>query len=184
MFSRLFKKNPRTSRARTLYDETVAAARRPFLYGAEGAPDTVDGRFDMIVLHAVLVLRRLRSEGETGRALAQDMFDVMFSDMDGALREMGTGDLSVGKKIKAMGEAFYGRAKAYDEALAADDDEALAEAIARNLSEDVTGDGASARSLSVGRRLAAYVRAADASLAEQSPADLVHRDSPRFPAAG
>jgi cytochrome b pre-mRNA-processing protein 3 len=184
MFSRLFRKDPLKPVAARLYDETVAAARRPFLYGPDGAPDTVDGRFDMIVLHAVLLMRRLRQGGEGGQALSQLVFDTMFSDMDGALREMGTGDLSVGKKIKAMGEAFYGRAKAYDEALAAEDDEALSAAIARNLSEDLSGEGANERSIAVGRRLAAYARAADAALDAQPAEGFLEGQSPHFPAAG
>lgn len=183
MFGSWFRKDPRKLEAARLYDELVAAARRPFLYGAEGAPDTVDGRFDMIVLHAVLLMRRMREGGEEGRALAQLVFDHMFHDMDGALREMGTGDLSVGKKIRAMGEAFYGRAKAYDEALEAGDEEALAVAISRNLSEDVTGEGAESRSLGVGRRIAAYARAADRLLSDQDPASLASGAGVRFPSA-
>jgi cytochrome b pre-mRNA-processing protein 3 len=118
MFSRLFRKDRGQHIARSLYDSLVRSARRPAFYGADGVEDSVDGRYDMIVLHAVLVMRRLREGGDLGRDLAQRVFDVMFDDMDAALREMGTGDLSVGKKIKEMGEAFYGRATAYETPLA------------------------------------------------------------------
>lgn len=97
-----------------------------------GVPDTVDGRFDLIVLHTYIVLDRLRAEGEAGRKLSQQLFDTLFDDMDRSLREMGVGDLSVGKHVKRMASGFYGRMKAYDEARAAGD-EALAEALRRNV---------------------------------------------------
>lgn len=176
MFGRLFAKDPMKARARVLYDDVLDAARRPALYGPNGAPDTVDGRFDLIVLHAILLLRRLRDGGEPGKRLAQLVFDIMFDDMDAALREMGTGDLSVGKRIKAMGEAFYGRAKAYEAALAAGDEAALAEAIARNMFD---ADGGEAD----GPRAAAFARYAMQSaqqLVDQAPESLIEAEAPRF----
>ncbi len=176
MFGRLFAKDPLKARARVLYDDVLEAARRPALYGPKGAPDTVDGRFDLIVLHAILLFRRLRDGGETGKRLAQLVFDIMFDDMDAALREMGTGDLSVGKRIKAMGEAFYGRAKAYESALAAGDEDALAGAIARNMF-DADGEEADAP------RAAAFARYAmrcARQLSEQTPDSLIAGDAPRF----
>lgn len=136
MFSRLFRKDRGKQIARSLYDSLVRSARRPGFYGADGVEDSVDGRYDMIVLHAVLLMRRLREGGDLGRDLSQRVFDVMFDDMDAALREMGTGDLSVGKKIKEMGEAFYGRAKAYEAPLADGDLAALSEAFERNMLEE------------------------------------------------
>jgi len=89
----------------------VAAARDPYLYATLGVPDTLDGRFDAIVLHVYLIVRRLG--GDPGPALAQAVFDAMFLDMDINLREMGVGDLSVGKRNRAMWEAFHGRSAAY-----------------------------------------------------------------------
>ncbi|HEX5325253.1 MAG TPA: ubiquinol-cytochrome C chaperone family protein [Acetobacteraceae bacterium] len=96
-------------------------------------PDTLDGRFDMVGLYAFLLIERLRLAPEPGPALAQAVFDAMFSDMDVNLREMGVGDLSVGKKVKAMWEAFHGRATVYAAALADTATPALEAAIARNV---------------------------------------------------
>ena len=116
--------------AAALYAGIVNQARRPAFYADLGVPDTVDGRFDMIALHTFLVLRRLR--GERTADLAQDLFDVMFEDMDRNLREMGAGDLGVGSRVKTMAKAFYGRIAAYDQGLASGDD-SLGEALRRNL---------------------------------------------------
>ena len=116
-----------------LYGAAVAAARDPFLYTVLGAPDTLDGRFDVLGLHAILLIHRLRSAPPPGPALAQAVFDAMFADMDLNLREMGVGDLSVGKRVRAMWEAFHGRARAYETALDDADDAALAAAVARNV---------------------------------------------------
>jgi cytochrome b pre-mRNA-processing protein 3 len=116
-----------------LYGAAVAAAREPFLYEALGVPDTLDGRFDLVCLHAFLLVRRLQATPEPGPALAQAVFDAMFSDMDVTLREMGVGDLSVGRRVRAMWEAFNGRAHAYRPALGAADDAALEAALVRNV---------------------------------------------------
>jgi cytochrome b pre-mRNA-processing protein 3 len=93
-----------------LYGVAVAAARERYLYEALGVPDTLDGRFDLISLYAFLLIHRLRGLPDPGAALAQAVFDAMFSDMDMNLRELGVGDLSVGKRVRAMWEAFHGRA--------------------------------------------------------------------------
>lgn len=117
----------------SLYATAVAAAREPLLYRSIGVADTVDGRFDLVCLHAVLLVRRLQREAEPGPVLAQAVFDAMFSDMDVSLREMGVGDLSVGRRVRAMWEAFNGRAHAYDAALAASDAAGLEAALVRNV---------------------------------------------------
>lgn len=117
----------------TLYGQLVAAAREPALYGELGVPDTLDGRFDLVGLYAALLIRRLRALAAPGPTLAQAVFDAMFSDMDTNLREMGVGDLSVGRKVREMWEAFHGRAGAYEAALAAGDATTLASALARNV---------------------------------------------------
>ena len=114
-----------------LYGAAVTAARAPHLYAELGVPDTLDGRFDAIGLFVYLTIRRLSSSPEPGPKLAQAVFDAMFLDMDINLREMGVGDMSVGKRNRAMWEAFHGRSAAY--AAAWDDPAALQAAIARNL---------------------------------------------------
>ncbi len=116
-----------------LYAAAVKAARHPHFYAVLGVPDTLDGRFDLVGLHAFLLIERLRHDAEPGPQLAQAVFDAMFADMDVNLRELGVGDLSVGKRVRAMWEAFHGRAAAYGAALATGDAAALAAALARNL---------------------------------------------------
>ena len=142
----------------SLYDIAVRQARHPHFYTERGVADTVDGRFDMIVLHVFLLIRRLQRQGEQGRALARALFDLTFQDMDRNLREMGVGDLGVGRRVKDMARAFYGRADAYGRALDAGDRTELGEALRRNL---LGGEGDDERS----RDLADYVRRADQDLA-------------------
>jgi cytochrome b pre-mRNA-processing protein 3 len=148
-----------------LYSTAVAAARDPYLYTGLGAPDTLDGRFDLIGLHVFLVIHRLHGLPAPGPALAQAIFDAMFSDMDLALREMGVGDLSVGRKVRAMWEAFHGRSRAYEAALGDNDDIALAAALARNVWRGEAPSGAA-------EALARLVRALDRHLAGQDQAAL------------
>lgn len=117
-----------------LYATAVAAAREPAWYVELGVPDTLDGRFDMIAVFAFLLVDRARSDPDPrGPELAQAVFDAMFADMDQNLREMGVGDLSVGKKVKVMWEAFNGRARVYAAAIDSGEEGALAEALGRNV---------------------------------------------------
>jgi cytochrome b pre-mRNA-processing protein 3 len=117
----------------SLYRAAVAASREPFFYQSLAVPDTLDGRFDLIALHVFLLIHRLQGSPEPGPALAQAVFDAMFSDMDTNLREIGVSDLSVGKRVRAMWEAFHGRSKVYAAALQAGDQAALEAALARNV---------------------------------------------------
>ena len=117
---------------RSVYEAIVAAARHPVFYAEWGVADTLDGRFDMISLHTFLVLDRLKGAEQTFR---QELVDEFFRDMDRSLREMGVGDVSVGKKVRKMAEVFYGRVAAYDAALAGQRD-ALEAALARNVFPD------------------------------------------------
>ena len=103
--------------ARLAHDALVAQARHPAFYTRGAAEDTLDGRFAMSTLHAALLMRRLKALGPEGRALSQAVFDALFSGLDHALRETGTGDLRVGRKMRVYGEVFYGQAKALDAAL-------------------------------------------------------------------
>ncbi len=114
-----------------LYAKAVAQARLPVFYADREVPDTVDGRFDLLALHVFLMLHRLGAEGRKTKRLSQDLFDLMFGDMDRSLREMGVSDMSVGKRVKEMARAFYGRIDAYEPALS--DSAKLEEALARNL---------------------------------------------------
>jgi cytochrome b pre-mRNA-processing protein 3 len=116
-----------------LYGTIVAQARRPVFYEGLGVPDTVEGRFDLLVLHMHLVNDRLTATGEAGIALGQELLDHFFEDMDGSLREIGIGDLSVPKKMRTLAEAYLGRSAAYRAAVAAGDAPALAKALARNV---------------------------------------------------
>ncbi|MGE0096444.1 MAG: ubiquinol-cytochrome C chaperone family protein [Alphaproteobacteria bacterium] len=120
-------------KAEALYHQIVQQARKPEFYLAGGVPDTVAGRFDLIALHAFLAMRRLKAAKQQGAGIAQALFDIMFADMDRNLREMGIGDLGVGRRVKAMAKGFYGRVHAYEVALAAAAPEALIEALGRNL---------------------------------------------------
>ena len=128
----LFRRSRHDRPARAIYRRLVAQAREPTFYLACGVPDTPDGRFDLIALHAFLVLRRLKRDHHRTARLAQGVFDEMFHDMDHNLREMGVGDLVVGKRVKALVAMLYGRVAAYEAGLAAGDAE-LAAALRRNL---------------------------------------------------
>lgn len=171
----LFSRKGRArDRADAVYAAIVAQARLPAFYTGGGVPDTLEGRFEMLLLCGWLYFRRLRSEDDGMRRLGQSVFDAMFRDMDAQLREIGIGDLTVPKKIKAMGEAFYGRATAYDAGIADRSGRALAEALARNIWPDDAAGGERAD------RLALWVRQADAALLPQ-PASQLGGDGPRFP---
>lgn len=137
IFNKLFRNCAKDAEPSLLaYEKIVAQARRPEFYLNGGVKDSVDGRFDMIILHAILLICRLNGEEtEEAKAFSQDVFDELFRDMDQSLREMGVGDLSVGKKIKKMAQVFYGRAKAYDDGIKSyeEDPEKLVAAVQRNL---------------------------------------------------
>lgn len=158
-----------------LYRSIVAQARQPAFYGDDGVPDTTAGRFELLILHAALVMRRLRRDGPVGQQTAQALFDLMFKDLDRNLREMGVGDLVVPKRIRKMGEAFYGRAGAYDAGLDAEDDTVLADALARNLFDSRAG----ADRL---HTMVRYVRDCDAQLAATGR-DIIEAGDPDWPAA-
>lgn len=129
----LFRNRKYDRAGHALYAAAVGAARDPWWYDRAGVPDTLDGRFDMVGFLVALLVRRLRRAGPPGPDLAQAVFDAMFGDMDGTLRELGVSDLLVGRKVKAMMEAFHGRASAYEAALDTGDAAALRAAIARNV---------------------------------------------------
>lgn len=171
----LFRRKMHERTGFALYNAAVAAARAPWLYTGLGVPDTLDGRFDLVGAHVFLIIDRLRAVAEPGPAVAQAVFDAMFSDMDFNLREMGVGDMSVSKRMKEMWEAFHGRAEAYGAALAAEPAE-LSEALRRNVWRGAAPDGAA-------EALADLVRRQKAALATV-PVEQFAKGELRFLPAG
>jgi cytochrome b pre-mRNA-processing protein 3 len=165
-----------------IYGMIVTQAREPIFYRDLGVPDTVNGRFDLLLLHLWLLLRRLRTvqgvtqQGATQQGateLSQALFDRFCEDMDDNLREMGIGDQTVPKRMRAFGEAFYGRVQAYDQAME-EGGEALASAICKNILNGAGMDQA--------QRLADYARATEADLRRTGEAALLGA-SFKFPPA-
>lgn len=171
--ARWFGGDPVRDAAEALYAATSAQARRPEPFSELGVPDSLDGRFDALCLHVFLVVRRLSRDGERGAGLARGLYDSMFADMDRTLREMGVGDLGIGKRVTQMAEGLMGRIKAYGDALDAGQEPLLA-AIGRNLFAG--SPGVDPRALA---RVASYLRACDASLAAQD-IDALLAQGPRF----
>jgi cytochrome b pre-mRNA-processing protein 3 len=160
------RRQPSEEFAAVLYTRTAERARAAELYEACGIPDTLDGRFDALALHAALVIDRLRHEPD-GEALSQAFFDAMFHHLDLTLREIGVQDLGVGRRIKIMAEGFHGRALAYRAALAGDGP-VLAEVLRRNAYGGRPPDDAQTVA-----RLEAHVRSEAGRLARTARNDLI-----------
>jgi len=158
-FASLFRGNPHRRAAQAAYAQIVARAREPAFFLAGGVPDTLDGRFELLALHAFLVLNRLKAEHAASADFAQMLFDAMFADLDRGLREMGAGDLGVGRRVKDMAKGFYGRIVAYEKGLAAGDEE-LRRALGRNLY-------GTAPAAAAAEAMARYVRRQAAELARE-----------------
>ncbi len=174
IFKTLLGNKPRwESESHDLYEAVVAQARQEPFYLRGQVADTIDGRFDLVVLHAFLLFRRLGRIGGEALELSQKTFDLMFADFDGCLREMGVSDMGMAPKIKKMAKAFYGRIQAYDGAL--DNTDALADALARNLYRGKL------EAPEVLRAMVAYVQAQAALLDGQEDA-LLLRGQVRFSA--
>lgn len=178
MIFSLFRRSQPRDTISTLYGMIVAQARLPVFYRDYAVADTVNGRFDLIVLHLALVLDRLAQEPAL-QSIGQGIFDRFCRDMDDNLREMGIGDLKVPKEMRRMGEAFYGRSQAYlaaiPAALAPDrDSRALIEALTRNIY------GAAPSAYDAAPRLAAYMLEAVGDLKAQDAASLA-AGALRFP---
>ncbi len=173
MIWRLFRPRPRDSSIGELYGAIVAQARSPAFYRGYGVPDTMDGRFDLIVLHLVLLIERFGGDSAAaGRRIGQELFDAFCRDLDHNLREMGVGDLAVPKRMRRFGEAFYGRQAAYLAAFAAGAGE-LEKALQRNIfagADDARGAA----------RLAHYVDAARRQFAAQDD-EALRRGQVGFP---
>ena len=149
---------------RNSYIATIEQARQPEFYGAWSVPDSAIGRFDVIALHCFLVLHRLKGEA-AARDFTKAFCETLFDDMDRNLREMGVGDLSVGKKVRKLAEGFFGRAAAYEDALNGDDRH-LCGVLRRNLFADAGPDESTLL------QLADYVRRSVLVLAAQDVAVL------------
>jgi cytochrome b pre-mRNA-processing protein 3 len=171
-----FRRGDHSRNIHGLYGAIVAQARSPVFYTHYGVSDSVEGRFELIVLHLMLVLRRLGADGGAaserepslgpGSAVGQRLFDVFCRDLDDNLREMGVGDLAVPRRMRQFGEAFYGRQAAYAAALGTVDPQELEKALARNiLGEGNAGEKAVP--------LARYMRAAAAQLDAQPEGALI-----------
>jgi cytochrome b pre-mRNA-processing protein 3 len=158
MILRPFRRSAESRTIASLYGMIVAQARQPVFYANYGVPDTVEGRFDLIVLHLVLLLRRLDLAGDPGRLFGQRLFDAFCRDLDGNLREMGIGDLAVPKHMRRFGEAFYGRQAAYLAAIDAPEAQAFENALARNILQGA----ASNRAAELARYARAVIRELDA----------------------
>jgi cytochrome b pre-mRNA-processing protein 3 len=166
----LFRKDPRAPLIEVLHRRIADAARRPALYTQLGVPDTVEGRFEALALHFVMVLRRLRHLPPPAQDVAQELVDSFFRQLDASLREMGVGDMGVPKRMRKLAQAFYGRATAYGAALDSADAGRVAAALAEHFDgppEAVSG-------------LARYALEAEAALAAVTLDELLQR-GPGFP---
>jgi cytochrome b pre-mRNA-processing protein 3 len=152
-------------KAGEIYGAIVTQARQPVFYARLGIPDTPTGRYEMVVIHLFLVLERLRGEGASGEPVAQELVDAFVADMDDSLRELGTGDIGVPRRVKRAAAGFYQRSKDYREAIGAGG-RALELALARYLRGPDPGEPRIAA-------LAEYVRAAMASLAGQQAVEVI-----------
>jgi cytochrome b pre-mRNA-processing protein 3 len=159
------RRRPSDDFAAALYARTADRARAAELFEECGIPDTLDGRFDALALHAALMIDRLHREPD-GEVLAQAFFDAMFRHLDLTLREIGVQDLGVGRRIKIMAEGFHGRALAYREALAGGPTP-LGEVLRRNAYGGRPPAGADPVA-----RLEAYVRAEASRLAATARTEL------------
>lgn len=163
MIGTLFRNKRSTSQAETLFSAIAEQARHPALYIGGAAPDTVEGRFDVLAIHMALALSRLKSAGPAGLALAEPLQREFFDSLDDAMRRLGVGDTAVARKVRRMAEAFYGRFLAYEAALDAADAAALADAVSRNLFGETQA--------ATGPAFARYMMAARDRLAASSAPD-------------
>ncbi len=160
MLQNLFRTRPRERLGQSLYEAAVRQARDPAFYTSMGVADRIDARFELYTLHVLLLVMRLGEDGERGAEAGQDLFNTYVSALDHALRELGVGDVSVGKKMRKLGEALYGRMRAYEAPLRDGDAAGLSAGLARNVFE--TADTAT------GAALAAYALASRARLSAQT----------------
>ena len=160
MLNLLRKSAARKLSGQRLHDDLVSRARAPVFFTTFGVTDSIDGRFDLVVLHAWLVLAGLKENGAD--QAAQGLTDMIFTGFDEAMREQGAGDMGLSRKMKAFADAFYGRLAAYE---AATDQDQLAQALAKNLWRGAAVDARA-------QALAAYALRARQALARSLPEAL------------
>jgi cytochrome b pre-mRNA-processing protein 3 len=160
MLQNLFRNRLHEHLGQRLYEAAVRQARDPAFYTRLGVADRIDARFELYTLHVLLLVMRLRDEGPQGAEIGQDLFNVYISALDHALRELGVGDVSVGKKMRKLGEALYGRMAIYEPALRDGDAVTLAASLARNVYESEIA--------TTGAALAAFALSSRARLADQT----------------
>ena len=160
MLRNLFRQRPDERQGDALYALAVEQARQPAFYTSLGVADRIDARFELYTLHVLILFLRLKQDGERGEVAAQKLFDVYISSLDHTLRELGVGDVSVGKKMRKLGESLYGRMSAYEGPLRAEDVYALAVALAKNVYESAEA--------ATGNSLARYAVASRQNLTNQS----------------
>lgn len=177
ILQRIWKHRRATQAAEKLYRMAVRQSRLDVFYTRGGVSDTFEGRFELLSAHLSVLLYRLKVEGAAGKQLSQAVVDLFFADMDAALRELGVGDMSIAKRVRAMSEAFYGRLAAYDAGIAAAAEPGTLEAaLRRNLYDGNAPDGTVAR-------MAAYLSSVTGDLAAASR-EAVLNGSCSFPAPG
>lgn len=159
MLRNLFRQRPDERQGDALYALAVEQARQPAFYTSLGVADRIDARFELYTLHVLILFLRLKGDGERGEVAAQKLFDTYISSLDNTLRELGVGDVSVGKKMRKLGESLYGRMNAYEGPLRAEDAEALAASLAKNVYESAD--------TAAGRALARYAVVSRQNLAAQ-----------------
>lgn len=153
--------------AADLYASIVSQARQPGFFASLGVPDSVDGRYELIMLHGAAVINRLKDHGDKAEAVNQALFDALFTDVDDNLRELGVGDLRVGSKVRSMAQSLHGRAVAFEQALADPNPETLEDVIDRNTYATVSPDQAQIKAM------ADYYRQLAAKLSQQPLTDLM-----------
>lgn len=143
MLKRFFQPRPARIAGEALYASAAAQARTPGFYRDLGAPDTREGRFELYTLHVILLMDRLRGQGPAADETSQALSERYVRGLDDAFRELGIGDVGLAKRMKSLGQAFYGRLKAYGEAFGAlPEAEPLQAVIARTVLEGGEGDAA------------------------------------------
>ena len=128
-----FKKNKYETVSNDIYQKIVNISRNKIFYTKYNVPDTIDGRFDMLVLITIIVVHRLSKIKNEGIELSQKIFDIVFKDLDYSLRELGAGDVSVANNMKKLISSYMGRQKIYVKAFKNEDENFLALAFKNNI---------------------------------------------------